>query len=141
MTLPRFKSRFIYSPKEVEWFFNTIKKNVIRPKETMQLARNKLLLWLDKLHCCLSGNEMQDKYDIGVATAYSHISDILQAILKTYQEDDVVSFPTMAERKLMEQILKQNGDRAPTGIFAVDGSHLRCNGRNNAERRSKKYNW
>ena len=141
MPLARFKARFIYSPKEVRWFFNTIKRNVRRPKETLQHARNKYLLWLDKTHNCLSGNQMQEAYDIGVATAFSHVSDILQGILTTYKEKDVVSFPTMAERELMKGILEQKGDKVPHAIFAIDGSHLRCTGRNIAERRSKKYNW
>ena len=45
-----FRSRFAgYSPAEIKWFFETIKHNAIRPKETYFHARNKLLLWLDKL--------------------------------------------------------------------------------------------
>ena len=84
---------------------------------------------------------MADAYEIGITTAFSHVWDILRAILKSYKQADAVSFPGSKERVLMEQILKQKGAKVPSAIFAVDGSHLRCKGRNIPERRSKKYNW
>ena len=140
-TLARFKARFIYSPQKLRWFFSTIEHNAIKPKETMHHARNRFLIFCDKLHNSLSGPEMADKYSIGIATAFNHVWDILCAILKSYKQADAVSFPGKKERVLMEQILKQKGEKCPSAIFAVDGSHLRCMGRNIAERRSKKYNW
>ena len=33
-----------YEPKEIDWFFNKIKANAIRPKETEWHCRNKLLM-------------------------------------------------------------------------------------------------
>ena len=140
-SLARFKARFIFSPQQLRWFWGTIKHNAIKPKETEHHAQNRLLLFCDKVHNSLSGAQMADKYEIGIATAFSHVWDLLLAILKSYDQSEVVSFPNSEERELMEAILKQKGEKMPHAIFAVDGSHLRCMGRNNAERRSKKYNW
>lgn len=137
----RFKARFIYSPQQVRWFYETIKEHAIRPKETMHHSRNKLLIFFHKLHCSLAGSQMADAYEIGIATAFSHVSDVVRAILKSYKQSEAISFPSMEERRLMEQILKRKGDKMPSAIFAVDGSHLRCTGRNVAERRSFKYSW
>lgn len=141
-TLSEFKARFAgYSPNQLNWFFDTFKKQLIRPRETEQHAKNKLLLWMDKLHNSLSGQEMRDKYQIGIKTAYSHVNDVLRAILKRYEDENVVRFPNIEERKQMVQILKTKGAPMPDAIFALDGSHARCTGRHIAERRSFKYRW
>ena len=95
----------------------------------------------DRMHNCLSGEEMSDKYQIGCKTAYDHCSDIMRAILTTYADKDTIAFPTMKERTKMVRILKLKGRPMPTALFSVDGSDLRCTGRHIAERRSRKYRW
>ena len=142
MTSKEFKATFAsYSPKQLSWFFDTIKAQLIRPKETEFHARNKLLLWLDKLHNSLSGQQMRSKYKIGIQTAYSHVQDVLKAIVISYQDENVVRFPTEEERLQMITILKLRNAEMPDALFALDGSHARCTGRNVTERLSFKYRW
>lgn len=137
-----FKSTFAgYSARELRWFFETIKDELVRPKETEWHARNKLLLWLDKLHNSLSGQQMRNKYKIGQKTAYSHVEDVLQSIIASYENSDVVRFPNKKEREEMKSILKRKGAELPEVLFALDGSHARCTGRNIKERLSFKYRW
>ena len=137
-----FKSTFAgYSAKALRWFFDKIKQRLIRPRETPMHARNKVLLWLDKLHNGLSGLQMRIKYKIGITTANNHIKDVLMAILKTFEQEDVVRFPTISERQEMKSILEARGVPMPHAIFALDGSHARCTGRNVRERLSFKYHF
>ena len=142
MCLRKFKSRFVHSPTEIKWFFETIKAKAMRPLETEHHCCNKLLLLLDRLHNCLSAEQMSDKYHIGCKTAYDHCSDIVHAILRTYGEDkNVITFPTKPERKIMVDILKRKNMPCPSALFAVDGSDTRCTGRHIMERLSHKYKW
>lgn len=144
MTVGEFKARFAgYTPHQLEWFFDTIKDALLlqRPKSTPWHARNKMLLFLDKLHNCLQGREMKDKYKIGVKTADSHIKDVLRAIITSYQDQNVVRFPNQQERQRMIRILKRKGSPMPDALFALDGSHARCTGRDKAERLSHKYHF
>ena len=137
-----FKARFAgYSADNIKWFFETISHNALRPKESFVHARNKLLLWLDKLHNSLSCKQMKEKYKIGETTALSHINDILKAIIKSYKNKNVVTFPTERQRKQMVNILKQRNAPMPDAIFTMDGSHTRCTGRHISERMSHKYKW
>ena len=137
-----FKSRFAsYSPRELDWFFDTIKHELIRPRETLCHAKNKLLLWLDKLHNCLSGLQMKQQYQIGIKTAYSHVHDVLTAVLKTYENSNVIRIPTIPEREKMMRILQTRRAPLPHAIFSLDGSHARCTGRHIRERLSFKYHW
>ena len=142
LDLAAFKSRFAgYSAKEIEWFFNKIKKAAIRPRESEMHCSNKLLLWLDKLHNCLSYQEIKEKYQIGTATAKGYINDVLKAIFKSFENKNVVAFPTEAQRHVMVEILKSKGSPVPGVLFAIDGSHQRCTGRHIKERVSHKYRW
>lgn len=140
MSMRKFKARFIHTPSEIRWFFDTIKENAVRPLETMHHSRNKFLLFLDRVHNCLSGEEMSDKFRIGCKTAYDHCAEITKAILLTYGPNtDVISFPTMLERKKMSDILRVQNRPIPSALFAVDGSDTRCTGRHINERLSFKY--
>ena len=129
------------SAKQIKWFFNTISKNAIRPRETYVHARNKLLLWIDKLHNCLSCKQIKIKYQIGETTSINHINDILQAIINTYKNKNVITFPNQQQRERMVKVLKQRGAPMPFAIFSMDGTHTRCTGRHITERRSHKYKW
>ena len=137
-----FRSRFAgYSPRELTWFFETIKDELIRPRETRCHAMNKLLLWLDKLHNCLSGLQMKQQYQIGIKTAYSHVQDVLNAVMRAYENKNVIRFPTITEREQMVHILKTKRVPMPDALFSLDGSHARCTGRHIRERLSFKYRW
>lgn len=137
-----FKSCYVYAPPQIDELYRDIRLELIRPRETMAHSRNKLLLFMDKLHNSLSGNQMSVKYHIGVQTAFSHIRDVVEAILNTFKDKNMVTFPSEEERALMVKILAQKNDPMPHALFAVDGSHIRCVGRkNHAERHSKKYGY
>ena len=137
-----FKARFAgYKPEEIDWFFKKIKAVAIRPRETDIHCRNKLLLWIDKLHNCLSYQQIKDKYKIGTATAKSHVDDMLKAIIISFRGTSVISLPTLEQRLEMVKILKQRQAPMPDAIFSIDGSHTRCTGRDNPQRVSQKYKW
>ena len=137
-----FKSRFAgYSADEISWFFESIKDNALKPKESFFHARNKLLLWLDKLHNSLSWEQTAIKYYIGRATGAIYVQDILTAIIKSYSNKNVITFLTEIQRIQMEKILKQRRAPVPDALFSLDGSHLRCTGRHISERLSVKYKW
>ena len=137
-----FKARFAgYNAEEINWFFQQIKGCAIRPKETEVHCRNKLIMWLDKLHNCLSYHQIENKYQIGIATAKSHVDDILKAIIKSFHGTNVISLPTLEDRLQMVKVLKQKGVPMPDALFSVDGSHPRCTGRHRSERVSHKYRW
>jgi len=128
-----------YKPDEITWFFNKIKHNAIRPKETECHCRNKFVLWLDKMHNVLSYTQIKAKYFIGIATAKSHITDILQAILKTFENENIIRFPNEMQRQQMVKILKAKGVECPDAWCSMDGSHVKCSGRRFKERLSHKY--
>ena len=89
----QFASTFAgYKPDEINWFFNKIKTNAIRPKETEWHCRNKLLMWLDKLHNELGYQQLSIKYHVGSSTVKLHITDILQAILKSFTNENSIIF-------------------------------------------------
>ena len=112
-----FKARFAgYNPDEINWFFQKIKAVAIRPKETEVHCRNKLLLWIDKLHNCLQYHEISEKYKIGIATAKSHVDDILKAIIISFRGTKVISLPTLEQRLNMVKILKQKNAPMPDRI-------------------------
>ena len=137
-----FSARFAgYTPEQVDWFFQQIKKEAISPKETEVHCRNKLLMWLDKLHNCLSYQQIKDSYQIGITTAKFFVNDMLKAILKSFENKKVVAFPPEDQKQVMEQILKQKGANMPYALFSVDGCHTRCTGRQIRERLSYKYQW
>ena len=137
-----FKTCYIYSPEQIDELFQDIKRELVRPRETSVHARNKLLLLMDKWHNSLSGPQMSVKYHIGVETAFSHIRDVLKAILNTFKDKNMITFPSVQQRTVMIKILKQRQDPLPHALFAVDGSHIRCVGRkNHYERHSKKYGY
>ena len=137
-----FRARFAgYNPEEIDWFFQKIKMRALRPKETEVHCRNKLLLWLDKLHNCLSYEQLRDRYRIGTATAKIHVSDVLKSILKSFEKENVIAFPQEDQKILMENILKQKGAHMPYCLLSMDGCHTRCTGRQIAERLSHKYKW
>ena len=62
-----------YSADEKNFLWDKIKCNATKPKETNVHARNKLLLWLDKLHNNLKWKEIKLQYKIGTVTAMNYI--------------------------------------------------------------------
>ena len=140
MSETKFTSTFAgHTPEQINWFFNKIKHNAIRPKETECHCRNKLLVWLDKLHNEPGYQQISIKYHIGVSTAVSHINDIVKAILRSFQHENVVRFPDAKQRQKMVEILKAKGVQMPDAVASMDGSHVKCRGRKKKESLSHKY--
>lgn len=137
-----FKSKFAgYTPEDISTFFDKIKDNCIRPKETVIHCRNKLLLWIDRNHNSLSWNQISKEYKIGRSTGKGFIRDIEEGMLKTFEHSNIVSFPSEEEKKSMVKLLKKRGAHMPHALFTLDGKHARCVGKFFAERLSWKYRW
>ena len=128
------------SAQDVRFIWSKIHQHVIRPRETFVHSRNKLLLWLDKLHNDLNWDHISKAYKIGVATAIEYVKDLLQGIIKAYEGSDIISFYSEDTRLRMIEINKQRGVRMANALFTMDGKHAKCRGLNIPERRSKKYN-
>ena len=127
--------------QDIQWFWLSIKQNTKKINETEFHARNKLLLWLDKLHNSLSWKQIKNDYKIGSASAVNYIQDLLTGIIKTYKNTNVITFPNEIQRRKMVKINKQRNVLLPNCLFTLDGKHSLCTGRNRKERRSFKYKW
>ena len=142
LDLLAFKSKFAgYTPEDITRFFNKIKENTIRPRETTVHCRNKLLLWIDRLHNQLSWNQIAKEYKIGRSSSKIYVEDVEKGILKTFEHTNIVSFPSEAEKQEMVKILKKRGAHMPHALFTLDGKHARCVGKFFIERLSWKYHW
>ena len=130
-----------YYPHELIHFFEQIKSHAIKPRETMFHARNKLLLWLDRNHNKLSWDQISRNYHIGVSTGKGFIQDLENAILRAFQDSNIISFPSEEHKKKMVQILKKRKAHMPHALFTLDGKHARCTGKQHSERLSWKYRW
>ena len=129
------------SVEDVNYFWNKIKQNCVRPKETEVHARNKLLLWLDKLHNSLSWKQIKNLYKIGTATAVGYVDDVLNGVILSYKNTNIITFPTAQQRSRLVHLNKQRNAKLPHCLFTLDGKHSLCTGRNRRERRSFKYKW
>ena len=137
-----FSSKFAgFKPIELIDFFEKIKSNALRPRETFFHARNKLLLWLDKNHNILTWNQVSFNYQIGIATGKGYIVDVEKAIVKTYENSNIISFPSEDDKDKMIEILKKRKAHLPTVLFTLDGKHARCSGKLHTERLSWKYRY
>ena len=134
-----FASRFAgYKSNEIIWFLKQTKQNTIRPNETEGHCRNKLSSWLDRMHIALSHQQVKPKYFMWIVTTKSHINDILQAIVKHFKNDNVISFPNIAQRKQMGKILKAKGADFSDAECSMDGSCVKCSAWRFEERLSHK---
>ena len=137
-----FKTKFAgFTSEEVNSFFEKIQEYLLKPRETVQHARNKLLLWLDRNHNKLSWNQISNSYHIGVATGKIYVSDLELAILNAFQNSRIISFPSEKQKKLMVKIMKKRDAHLPGALFTLDGKHARCTGKLHPERLSWKYRW
>ena len=136
----RFQSKYAgCSQSDIDFFWEKIERHVIRPRESKIHARNKLLLWLDKVHNDLSWRQVSDSYQIGVATAIQYVHNLLAGFIKAYKGTDVISFPNAPQRMRMVSANKQRGKHMPHALYTMDGKHARCRGSTFPERMSPKY--
>ena len=124
---------------QINAFFDQIKHNLIRPNETEIHAKNKLLLWLDRLHNSVSWRKIADEYDISESSAINFVNDLLNSILISFQGTGIISFPTKVEKYAMVNILKKKNVSMPQAIFTFDGKDAICCGKSHSERLSYKY--
>ena len=130
-----------FLPNEISKFFEKIQMNAIKQRETCQHARNKLLVWLDRNHNKLKWDQIAHEYCIGASTAKGYITDIEDAILRTFENTNIISFPSERNKQKMVEILKNKKSHMPHVLFTLDGKHARCNGKTHTERLSWKYRW
>ena len=128
-------------PEDVMFIWNKIRSNVLRPRESEFHGRNKLLLWLHKLHGDLSWNQISASYHIGVATAIGYVKDVLFGMVEAYKDSDIISFPKQDQRLRMVELNKRIGKEMPHALYTMDGKHARCLGARKPERQSPKYNF
>lgn len=137
-----FKNHFSgTSAADIDSFWKQIRENCIRPRETEIHARNKLILWLDKLHNQLSWKKIKSEYKIGAATAIGYVNDVLDGIIKSFKLRNMITFPSEEQRIKMTGLMVKKGALMPNALFTMDGKHALCTGRNKRERRSVKYKW
>ena len=142
MSIKGFMTQFAgYSPQQIQHFFDKIKSNLIRPRETVDHARNKVLLWLDRNHNKPKWHHIARSYKIGASTAKGFVKDVERAIFSTFKNTNIISFPTKKQREKMVQILKQKQVPLPHELFTLDGKHARCTGMQKIERLSWKFHW
>ena len=98
-------------------------------------------MYLDKIHNSLSWVQVSQDYSIGASTAMGYVDHILNAILTSFSNSKIISFPTPAQRKRMVQVNVKRGVKMPYVLFTLDGKHARCTGRHRRERRSFKFHW
>ena len=135
-----FASKFCgCSVNDILYIWNNIKKRVLRAKETEIHARNKLLLWLDKLHNDLKWKQIKSRYQIGIKTAVDYVDDILNGIIDSYKNTNVISFPTEQQKLKMVKMNKLLRKPMPHALFTMDGKHARCFGAKCKKRLSYKY--
>ena len=99
------------SHDDVLYLWSNIRSEVIRPKETEFHARNKLLMWLDKLHNNLSWKKLHRDYKIGISTSIEYVDDLCSGFLKAYEGSSIISFPTESQRLKMVKLNKQKGKK------------------------------
>ena len=128
------------SPADVVFIWRKIRKHVIRPRETEVHARNKLLMWLDKLHNDLSWNQVKVSYQIGKATAIQYVNDdLLPGMLTAYEGSDIISFQNEQVRRRMMAVNKKRGKSMAHALYTMDGKHVRCLGSHIKVRMSHKH--
>ena len=128
-----------YNLRQVNVLFAKIKVQLMRPRETEVHARNKVIMWLDRLHNRLGWIEIKKDYRISTASAKIYVDNVLNAITVTFAGTNIISFPNENERKVIVDILKLRGAALPTAIFSFDGKHCRVLGQGRYERLSHKF--
>lgn len=111
------------SAADIKAFWSEIRTNCIRVRETNTHARNKLILWLDKMHNSPSWKNIEEQYKIGSATAVGYIQDVLSGILKTFKHKNISVFPNENQRLRIVDILIKQDALMPFALFTLDGKH------------------
>eukprot|EP01083_Nonionella_stella_P062412 162256_1 len=78
-----------------------------------------------------SAPDMQDHWQLFDSTIRSHINDVIDAITRSYNDTDIISVPDRDDQKLLSWTLQMDPSKKFSIIlFALDGSHKKCRGRN-----------
>eukprot|EP01083_Nonionella_stella_P178198 628864_1 len=123
-------------------FLIQIWSGFIKPRETYIFCRNKLMLFLNYLKTKNkpSAPDMQDHWQLFDSTIRSHINDVIDAITRSYNDTDIISVPDRDDQKLLSWTLQMDPSKKFSIIlFALDGSHKKCRGRNDTLLLSWKY--
>ncbi len=130
-----------YTCMQIDEFFDKIKMKLIKPKETETHARNKLIMWLDRMHNKLGWNQIKREYRISTTSAIKFANHVLNAIVQSFAGTNIVCFPNQQEREIIVDILKKKKAAMPWIVFSFDGKHAGCDGMKFFERMSYKYHF
>eukprot|EP01083_Nonionella_stella_P129273 392171_1 len=143
LNINEFKRKYCgYTSDDVAFFFDTICDRFHKPRATYLHSRNKFLLWLDFLKNPLAPSHPDKRtiWHIGNETQYEFIREVTNAILETYHGTDIISMPGIASQETMRYSIQLHPNKYFSSIlFALDGSHKRCKGRNDKILLSWKY--
>ena len=130
-----------FSANDVEYIWSKIKFKVLRPRETEFHARNKLLLWMDKLHNKLTWTQISRNYHISPAAAIQYVDNLTDGMIESYKNTNIISFPSPEEQEKMTALLDTRNKPMPNCVFNMDGKHAICKGLHIFERLSPKFNF
>ena len=130
-----------FAKSDILYIWSKIKEFVQRPLESNVHARNKLLVWMDKLHNKLTWKQISRQYYISEATAIIFMDDLTGGMVKAYKDSNIISYPSAEEQQQMMHLLELAGKPMPGCLFNLDGKHARCKGLNKFERLSAKFNF
>ena len=130
-----------FAKSDILYIWDKIKDKVRRPLETDVHARNKILVWMDKLHHKLTWKQISRQYHISEANAIIFMDDLTGGIIEAYKNSNIISYPSEQEQQQMIQLLQKAGKPMPDCLFNLDGKHARCKGLTKFERLSAKFNF
>ena len=131
-----------FSPQEIKRFFDKIKNQFYKSKDTRLKRFNKLIIWLCFVHSRSTLHEFCEKWNMCEQTLKNYITDVNIAILLTYKNDDgILGVPNDHSQHLMNKILINTNKKMVDAILYLDGTHKLCMGRDDANKRSWKFKW
>ena len=131
-----------FKPEDIKRFYNEVKKQFIKIKDTPIKKMNKLLMWINFLHSTSTLGEFCQNWCICQQTVMNYVNDVNVAILLTYKNDDgIINSPTIKMQHLMKEILRNKNETMIDALLYLDGTHKLTVGRNDKNKRSWKYHW
>ena len=75
-------------------------------------------------------------------TSMVYVFDVVNAIMSAFNKTPgIISVPKEEVQDVMFNHLKKTDQHLPHGLFTVDGTHKRCKGRKDKNKRSWKFRW
>ena len=130
-----------FTKTDILYIWSKIRDDVMRPLETEVHGRNKILVWMDKLHNKLTWKQISRNYHISESNAIIFMDDLTEGIIEAYKDSNIISFPSKEEQQEMNKLLAMANKPMPNCSLNLDGKHARCKGLRKFERLSAKFNF